>query len=82
MMVFLYTDVPAYYTQLVECLMKMKKDVCYDLLVVIAHGTPKARCPAVELLFQYYPELNPSTQVINSISLISQINIKQLINRF
>jgi hypothetical protein len=60
MMVFVHTDSPAYYTQLLETLMKLKNDVCYDLLCVIAHGTVKARCPAIELLFQYWPELNPS----------------------
>ncbi|KAI1290734.1 Protein unc-79 -like protein [Halotydeus destructor] len=60
MVVMMYTDVPAYYTQLIESLMKLKSDVAFDLLQVIAHGTVKARCPAVELLFQYYPELNPS----------------------
>ncbi|GIX95639.1 protein unc-79 homolog [Caerostris extrusa] len=31
-----------------------------DLLCVIAHGTAKARCHAVELLFQYLPTLNPA----------------------
>ena len=60
MMVFVHTDSPANYTQLLETLMKLKNDVCYDLLCVIAHGTVKARCPAIELLFQYWPELNPS----------------------
>ncbi|XP_074599916.1 UNC-79 domain-containing protein isoform X2 [Brevipalpus obovatus] len=60
MMVFFYTDSPSYYTQLTETLMKLKEDVVKDLFCVIAHGTVKARCPAVELLFQYWPELNPS----------------------
>lgn len=61
MMVLLYTDVPAYYTQLIETLMRIKPDISDDLFCVIAHGTVKARCPAVELLFQYWPELNPSS---------------------
>jgi len=60
MMVFFYTDCPSYNTQLIECLMKLKKDITKDLFCVIAHGTVKARCPAVEILFQYWPELNPS----------------------
>ncbi|KAG0432728.1 hypothetical protein HPB47_020596 [Ixodes persulcatus] len=30
-----------------------------DLLCVIAHGTAKARHPAVEMLFHYWPTLNP-----------------------
>lgn len=60
MMVLIYSDTPSYYTQLLETLMKIKSDIASDLFCVIAHGTVKARCPAVELLFQYWPELNPS----------------------
>ena len=60
MMVLFYTESSSYWTQLMECLMRYKPDVVNDLLVVIAHGTVKARCPAVELLFLYWPELNPS----------------------
>ena len=31
-----------------------------DLLCVIAHGTPNARAPAANLLFYYWPNLNPT----------------------
>ena len=31
-----------------------------DLLCVIAHGTPSARAPAANLLFYYWPNLNPT----------------------
>ena len=31
-----------------------------DLLCVIAHGTPTARAPAANLLFYYWPNLNPT----------------------
>ena len=60
MMVLLYAEDTTLQTQLLETLMQLKSDVAYDLICVIAHGTVKARCPAVELLFQYWPELNPS----------------------
>lgn len=60
MIVFNAIDTPAYHTQLLETLMKLKHDVIKDLFCVIAHGTAKARCPAVELLFQYWPNLNPN----------------------
>lgn len=60
MTVFLCADNPAYNTQLLETLLKLKKDVQQDLFCVMAHGTVKALCPAAELLFQYWPELNPN----------------------
>ncbi|XP_035227755.1 protein unc-79 homolog isoform X3 [Stegodyphus dumicola] len=60
MMIFQYTDCSAYHCQVLECLMSLKKDIVKDLLCVIAHGTAKARCHAVELLFQYLPTLNPA----------------------
>ncbi|KAG0428209.1 hypothetical protein HPB47_024799 [Ixodes persulcatus] len=59
MMVFQYTENMAYQTQLLECLMSLKRDIVKDLLCVIAHGTAKARHPAVEMLFHYWPTLNP-----------------------
>ncbi|XP_070377842.1 protein unc-79 homolog isoform X1 [Dermacentor albipictus] len=59
MMVFQYTENVAYQTQLLECLMSLKRDIVKDLLCVIAHGTAKARHPAVEMLFHYWPTLNP-----------------------
>ena len=31
-----------------------------DMLCVIAHGTPNARLPAANLLFYYWPSLNPT----------------------
>ncbi|RWS14223.1 protein unc-79-like protein [Dinothrombium tinctorium] len=60
MLIFFYTENPSFYTQLLECLMKLKKNIAKDLFCIIAYGSVKARCPAVELLFQYWPELNPS----------------------
>ena len=43
-----------------EALMSAKEDVVKDLLCVIAHGTPAARMPAANLLFYYWPSLNPT----------------------
>ncbi|GIY90205.1 protein unc-79 homolog [Caerostris darwini] len=60
MLVFQYTDCTAFHCQVLECLMSLKNDIVKDLLCVIAHGTAKARCHAVELLFQYLPTLNPA----------------------
>ncbi|GFV14035.1 protein unc-79 homolog [Trichonephila clavipes] len=60
MLVFQYTDCTAFHCQVLECLMSLKNDIAKDLLCVIAHGTAKARCHAVELLFQYLPTLNPA----------------------
>ena len=60
MIVLNYGDNPYFHTQLLECLMRLKYNVAKDLLCVIAYGTAKARCSAVELLFLYWPHLNPS----------------------
>ena len=40
--------------------MSLKEDVTKDLLCVAAHGTPTARGPAANLLFYYWPSLNPT----------------------
>ncbi|XP_022658130.1 protein unc-79 homolog isoform X4 [Varroa destructor] len=60
MLVFQYTDQMAHQAQLLECLLSLKRDIVKDLLCVIAHGTAKARHPAVEMLFHYWPTLNPT----------------------
>ncbi|KAG9510802.1 Protein unc-79-like protein [Fragariocoptes setiger] len=60
MIVLHYMTEPVYHSQLVECLMKLKSGVFEDLLFVIAYGTTRARCPAVEILFRYWPDINPS----------------------
>ncbi|KAK7076379.1 Protein unc-79 [Halocaridina rubra] len=60
MMIFQYTDNSAYHCQLLECLMSVKTDVVKDLLCVIAYGTPSSRLPAANLLFYYWPNLNPT----------------------
>ena len=50
----------AYHCQLIEALMAAKCNVIQDLLCVIAHGTPSSRIPAANLLFYYWPNLNPT----------------------
>ncbi|KAH9417943.1 Protein unc-79 [Dermatophagoides pteronyssinus] len=60
MTVLSHTDSLSLHSQLLECLMRLKSNIIQDLLVVIAYGTGKARHASVELLFQYWPGLNPS----------------------
>lgn len=62
MISFHYISEPMHHSQLVECLMKLKSNVFEDLLYVIAYGTTRARCPAVEILFRYWPDICPSQQ--------------------
>ena len=50
----------AYHCQLTEALMAAKGGVIEDLISVIAHGTQGARIPAANLLFYYWPNLNPT----------------------
>ena len=50
-----------------ESLMSAKEDVVKDLLCVIAHGTPAARVPAANLLFYYWPSLNPTMPDIKAV---------------
>lgn len=40
--------------------MSLKKDIIKDILSIIAYGPPSARAPAANLLFYYWPQLNPS----------------------
>lgn len=61
MTVLSHTDSLSLHSQLLECLMRLKSNIIQDLLVVIAYGTGKARHASVELLFQYWPGLNPSS---------------------
>ncbi|XP_050714372.1 protein unc-79 homolog isoform X4 [Eriocheir sinensis] len=60
MMVFQYTDNSAYHCELLETLMALKPDIVKDLLCVVAFGTPSSRPPAANLLFYYWPSLNPT----------------------
>ncbi|CAG9132707.1 unnamed protein product [Plutella xylostella] len=55
MMVFQHSDNPAHHSQLLECLMSMKSTVVRDLLLVVAHGSARARLSAARLLLHYWP---------------------------
>ena len=46
--------------KLVECVMAHKQGVHIDLLHVIAYGPTSSKLPAVNLLFFYWPSLNPT----------------------
>ena len=61
MNVFFYTEPPAFNSRLLETLMQFRSNILKDLFCVIAYGTVKSKCAAVELLFQYYPQLNPNS---------------------
>ena len=50
----------AHHCQLMETLMALKPDVAKDLLCAIAHGTQKARLAGANLIFYYWPSLNPT----------------------
>ncbi len=61
MMVFQFVkDNSAIHRKITECLMGLKEDIAKDMLCVTAHGTPSARAPAANLLFYYWPTLNPT----------------------
>ncbi|CAF2900291.1 unnamed protein product [Rotaria sp. Silwood2] len=49
-----------YPAQIMECLLSLKADLIYDVLFVIAHGSASARAVASNLLFFYWPMLNPT----------------------
>ncbi|CAI9733136.1 QUALITY PROTEIN: unc-79 homolog [Octopus vulgaris] len=58
--VFQHTENSMFHSQILEFFMSMKREVVKDLLSVIAYGPPSARAPAANLLFYYWPQLNPS----------------------
>ncbi|KAJ8308209.1 hypothetical protein KUTeg_013083 [Tegillarca granosa] len=59
-MVLQHTDNGAFHSQILECFMSIKRDIIKDILSVIAYGPPSARAPAANLLFYYWPQLNPA----------------------
>ena len=72
MMVFQFAkDNTAIHRQITEALMAVKEDLVKDLLCVVAHGTPSARQPGANLLFYYWPSLNPTLY-----------DLKAVINKF
>ncbi|XP_071164350.1 protein unc-79 homolog isoform X1 [Mytilus edulis] len=59
-MVLQHTDNGSYHSQILECFMSIKRDLVKDILSIIAYGPPSARAPAANLLFYYWPQLNPA----------------------
>uniref|UniRef100_A0A915IG05 Uncharacterized protein n=1 Tax=Romanomermis culicivorax TaxID=13658 RepID=A0A915IG05_ROMCU len=60
MMTFQFCQDARYHTWILETLMSLKTDVYKDVLSVIAYGTSESRIPAANLLFYYWPFMNPS----------------------
>ncbi|ELU08396.1 hypothetical protein CAPTEDRAFT_227700 [Capitella teleta] len=61
MIVLQQVDQSEQHAQLIECLMGYKKNICKDLLSVIAYGPPSARAPATHHLFHHWPQLRPAS---------------------
>lgn len=58
MNVFFYTEPVSFNSRLLEVLMQFRSNILKDIFCVIAYGTVKSKCVAVELLFQYWPQLS------------------------
>uniref|UniRef100_A0A914CGD5 Uncoordinated protein 79 n=1 Tax=Acrobeloides nanus TaxID=290746 RepID=A0A914CGD5_9BILA len=59
MLVLQHPSDPGLHSWLLESLMSRRENVYHDLLSVIAKGTSEARISAVNLLFHYWPLINP-----------------------
>ncbi|OXA59651.1 Protein unc-79 [Folsomia candida] len=60
MMVFQYTSGSEYHCQILEAVMRYKRDAIKDLLCVVAYGSLVARNVAINLLVYYWPHHNPT----------------------
>ena len=58
MSVLLYCNDPKEHAKFLETMMRFKKNVCLDLLAVMAYGPTEVLQPAVQLLFHYYPSID------------------------
>jgi hypothetical protein len=58
MSVLLYCNDPKEHAKFLETMMRFKKNVCLDLLAVMAYGPAEVLQPAVQLLFHYYPSID------------------------
>ncbi|XP_056021737.1 protein unc-79 homolog isoform X2 [Ostrea edulis] len=59
-MVLQHTDNGSFHSQILECFMSIKRDLIKDILSIVAYGPFTARAPAANLLFYYWPQLNPA----------------------
>ncbi|CAF0899614.1 unnamed protein product [Brachionus calyciflorus] len=60
MIVLEYGEDPTFHVQLFECLLSLKKNLIQDILCAISYGSYKVRYHATNLLFRYWPKLNPN----------------------
>uniref|UniRef100_A0A915E3W4 Uncoordinated protein 79 n=1 Tax=Ditylenchus dipsaci TaxID=166011 RepID=A0A915E3W4_9BILA len=60
MLVLQHSNDSTLHTLIVESLMSRRENVYHDLLAVIAKGTSESRIPAANLLFHYWPLINPA----------------------
>uniref|UniRef100_A0A7E4W212 Protein unc-79 homolog n=1 Tax=Panagrellus redivivus TaxID=6233 RepID=A0A7E4W212_PANRE len=60
MLVFQQYNDPSLHTYILENLMVHRQDMYNDVIAVIAKGTSEARVAAANLLFHYWPLINPS----------------------
>ena len=58
MSVLLYCNDPKEHAKFLETMMRFKKNVCLDLLAVMAYGPTEVLQPSVQLLFHYYPSID------------------------
>lgn len=66
MSVLLYCNDPKEHAKFLETMMRFKKDVCLDLLAVMAYGPTEVLQPSVQLLFHYYPSIDVGELQINT----------------
>ena len=55
MVVLQFCPTPKQHAQLLESLMRVKRDVCCDLLAVLSFGPQVVLNPAAQILLHYYP---------------------------
>lgn len=60
MLVLQHGNDTVFNVQLFECLLSLKRDLIQDVLCAIAYGAYKVRYHATNLLFRYWPKLNPN----------------------
>lgn len=56
--VLLNCNDPKEHAKFLETMMRFKKNICLDLLAVIAYGPFEVLQPSVQLLFHYYPSID------------------------
>ncbi|KAI1721490.1 cation-channel complex subunit UNC-79 domain-containing protein [Ditylenchus destructor] len=60
MLIFQHSTDTTLHTLILESLMARRENIYHDLIAVIAKGTSESRIPAANLLFHYWPFINPA----------------------